>query len=143
MGYKETGSLNWTSENQPGLKNALRGFNMCQCKSQEHLGNFGNCPQCRTTNQDPTKSPKAKPMAHPHAALIKEWADDCTAQWQYLNINTKEWDIPKPDIVLLGRADARGVEEFSLFETFAGATDNLQLTFDGETGKLKDAKVIA
>ena len=41
---------------------------MCKCKSEEHLGNFGDCPQCR------------KPVPHKHAALIKAWADGETGK---------------------------------------------------------------
>jgi hypothetical protein len=93
----------------------------------------------------------------PHADLIKAWADG--AKVEYLNVGSNQvwsqvdsprWDgqgeyrikrEPKPDTVELYRASGKNqygcVRPAEHWER-----DNLRLTFDGETGKLKSAEVI-
>jgi hypothetical protein len=91
---------------------------------------------------------------HKHSNVIKAFADgqEClfegyAHQW-YLITSFSDFDIyenvkikpePKPDevrytAVSLTSADIVSYKQFS--------TDNLKLTFDGETGKLKSAEVI-
>ena len=109
---------------------------MCKCKSEEYLGNFGDCPQCR------------KPVQHKHAALIKAWADGAKIQCAYAMCRWYDtlnptWDVhhnyrikpePKPDIVKPVYVAVRK----NLLEFFPGLSDaNIKLTFDGETFKLK------
>jgi hypothetical protein len=93
---------------------------------------------------------------HKHADLIKAWADG--AEIEYLNIGSASvwasvtsprWDghgeyrikpEPKLDIEKYCRATSIEIDAMTshLYEL-----DNLKLTFDGETGKLKAAEVIA
>lgn len=98
---------------------------------------------------------------HKHAELIKAWADG--AEIQYYEIDkwvdcVPEWDEdyeyrikpePKPDVVAKGIIEwggntANGVAdydtEFRVSEHWE--TDNIKLTFDGETGELKSAEVL-
>ncbi len=91
----------------------------------------------------------------PHADLIKAWADGAEIESKYgdgrwtdcgspMWVDGGEYRIkaePKPDSVEFYRAEARchtGVRRSEHWER-----DNLKLTFDGETGKLKSAEVIA
>ena len=85
-------------------------------------------------------------MRHKHADLIIAWANG--AKIQILNTRTGEWDTlgahpcwpdiceyrikpePKPDLVMRAAGYAYDV------------LSKVQLTFDGNTGELKDAKVI-
>jgi len=94
---------------------------------------------------------------HKHAALIKAWADgaeiefrwDCLDDWR--RITTPRWDQdgdyrikpePKPDVVFLKKAFLLGTKvHIYIAEDWGG--ENLKLTFDRETGKLKAAEVIA
>jgi hypothetical protein len=93
---------------------------------------------------------------HTHADLIKAWADGEAIQFAYdpegtwKDIETPAWaaDVyyrikpePKPDIVLLGWVQADG--STSRFVEWSITSDNLKLTFDGETSKLKSAEVLA
>lgn len=96
---------------------------------------------------------------HVHAECIKAWADGIKVQfktkedivWHDLdNYGWCRWDVnnqyrikpePKPDVVKLTQAvltdqNVSGIG-FSIYNPL-----NLELTFDGETGKLKKAEVI-
>lgn len=107
---------------------------------------------------------------HKHAELIKAWADGAeiqaklaegygTGEWYDTDIPTwgldKEYRIkpePKPDVVLYSLVH-RVVHHLpcspyaSISSAYAQFPDpqnqaNLKLTFDGETGELKDAEVL-
>lgn len=98
-----------------------------------------------------------KPTPHKHAEVIKAWADgvkiefrtDLREEWRELRTSHPNWKEDfeyrvkpehKPDVVRYAHADVQGnVSHSSLVEY---PLDNLKLTFDGETGKLKDSKVI-
>jgi hypothetical protein len=90
-------------------------------------------------------------MKHKHADLIHAWADG--AQIQLLSLIYDRWeDIkdpswsehyeyrikpePKPDIVVFCKTGDYGIYPD------VNAKDNLCLTYDGETGKLKSAEVM-
>ena len=120
---------------------------MCQCKSQE------NCPQCNT---EPERQP------HKHAALIREWVLDTSRVVQYKRSSTHEWadcedypawiatiqyrfkPEPKPDVVIYSELQAR--TELGLAIGLNRIKDmpsnNVIITFDGETGKLKSVEII-
>lgn len=89
---------------------------------------------------------------HKHAALIKAWADG--AEIEYLDSEPSEWRTiispvwhedkyyrikPKPDVVMYGYAETKGICRFSMYRV---DKDNLKLTCDGDTGKLKAAEVL-
>ena len=92
---------------------------------------------------------------HKHAALIKAWADG--AEIEYWNESQNQWKaavyVPgwfeeeqyrikperKPDVVRYVRATP-DAERY--FVAAPGYDENLRLTFDGETGKLKKAEVL-
>ena len=91
---------------------------------------------------------------HKHAELIKAWADGAEIEEQHLKkdwapftdghwMESDSWNYrikpkPKPDVVeeVYFHKDKNG-----LWYTRINAS-NLRLTFDGETGKLKQAEVI-
>jgi len=88
---------------------------------------------------------------HKHAELIKAWADGAeieiflTIDKSWIHLTNPNWDDgceyrikpePMPDVVKYALA---GVSALGLTQL---ETDNLKLTFDGETGKLKAAEVI-
>lgn len=93
---------------------------------------------------------------HKHAALIKAWADG--AEIEYLPSEETRWRlIPsplwdgngdyrikpelKPDVV--EQYVAKGYTKYSGVRVAEHwERDNLKLTFDGETGKLKSAEVL-
>lgn len=98
---------------------------------------------------------------HKHAEMIREWALDTSrvveykvsspyipCQGQWAPIENPSWlpDIeyrlkpePKPDKVLFAFIS----ESYNSNSTHRRcASDNIELTFCGETGKLKDAKVL-
>lgn len=102
---------------------------------------------------------------HKHSELIKAWADGAQIQvkndndgWDDCWQNKPMWDEgyryrikpePKPDIVAKGIIEwggntANGVADydtdFRVSEHWE--TDNIKLTFDGETGELKSAEVL-
>jgi hypothetical protein len=95
-------------------------------------------------------------MKHKHADLIHAWADGAEIQLKAIDgwrdIQRPHWHDnndyrikPKPDVVLLGAVLETG--EAGCFTTYASHEDssfpdNLRLTFDGETGKLKSAEVL-
>lgn len=103
----------------------------------------------------PPAQPKTVP--HKHAELIKAWADGAEVEWripkagrlesQWETTSRPEWREgleyrikpgPKPDVVGYGAPEWI---KASLRITPCH-NDCVQFTFDGETGKLKDAKVI-
>jgi hypothetical protein len=95
---------------------------------------------------------------HKHAALIKAWADgaeiefrwDCLDDWR--RITAPRWDQdgdyrikpePRPDVVDYVRVGSFHRILVCPLEWARETNSNLKLTFDGETGKLKAAEVIA
>lgn len=100
---------------------------------------------------------------HVHAECIKAWADGAIIQWEYnpgdwrdLQGNTPTWGFnnkyrikpePKPDVVAFSVVhnvyyDENTVYVSNAFKKNEHPKSNLKLIFDGETGKLKDSKVI-
>lgn len=94
---------------------------------------------------------------HRHAELIKAWADGAEIQFRY-NVNIPWSDVkgvcgwdedcefrikpePKPDVRFQLRADVDGLKTY-VRTAEHWERENLQLTFDGETGKLKSAEVL-
>ena len=93
---------------------------------------------------------------HKHADLIKAWADGAEIEeqhlkkdWQPFNdghwMQTDSWNYrikpkPKADVV---RYCSMPVYCFSGMTDTQYPSSNLKLTWDGETGKLKAAEVIA
>lgn len=90
---------------------------------------------------------------HKHAEIIKAWADGaeieykCEGEW--LPAEAPIWPCisvyrikpePKPDLIQYG-AVSHGERDVPWTE-FQTTLDNLKLTFDGETGKLKAAEVL-
>ncbi len=116
-------------------------------------------PHVHAGNSASTKVP------HPHAELIKQWADGATIQ--FYNTYKQEWvdcagyqpmwdagvkyrvkPEPKPDLHFSVRVSpckhGGGTPQFHLWNCLRVCSDsNLMLVFDGETGKLKDAQVLA
>ena len=92
-------------------------------------------------------------MKHKHANLIVAWANGATIEYKNSDgfwsfINNPSWNDhveyrikpdPKPDIV---RYTSIGLDYADDASERKFPTDNLKLTFDGETGKLKSAEVI-
>ena len=92
---------------------------------------------------------------HKHAELIKAWADGAEIEYRDLDapwhvrphpnwLGNGEYRIktePKPDVVEKYKADA-GLKYGCVRIAEHWEQDNLKLTFDGETGKLKSAEVI-
>jgi len=99
---------------------------------------------------------------HKHAELIKAWADGAEIQEKY---SFNDWRVfdgywqedeaygyrikpePKPDVVYYGVFDIGDVRSGtriidSCFTSMADAGDDIKLTFDGSTGKLKSAEVL-
>lgn len=87
-----------------------------------------------------------------HAALIKAWADGAEIQerfkgdetwlpfdgfWMENDFEYRIKPEPKPDVVEIHVAIPHGFGLVKYWER-----ENLKLTFDGETGKLKAAEVI-
>lgn len=94
-------------------------------------------------------------VPHKHAALIKQWADGAEIQW-YNNV-TDEWSStgfhapcwdkttkyrvkPEPDIV---RYRFMCLDQSTYPTKCRTPVDNIMLVFDGETGELKDAQLLA
>lgn len=92
---------------------------------------------------------------HKHADLIKAWADGAEIEYwapvmrQWLTNSTPKWyedtlyrikPKPKADVV---RYCSMPVYCFSGMTDTQYPSSNLKLTWDGETGKLKAAEVIA
>lgn len=102
---------------------------------------------------------------HVHAEVIKAWAEGATiqysdnGQWFDTKGNQPQWSINrnyrvkperKSDVVMYGQAMLNPYIKFEGFSTIKSTQqygmigpDNLMLVFDGETGKLKDAQVLA
>jgi hypothetical protein len=92
---------------------------------------------------------------HKHADLIKAWADGAEIEFRCLDewrrITAPRWDQdgeyrikpePKPDVV--EKYFASGYTKYGCVRIPEHwGRENLKLTFDGETGKLKAAEVIA
>ena len=91
---------------------------------------------------------------HKHAALIKAWADGAEIETRpysdagWFPLEEPHWHLereyrvkpePKPDVVMYGYADTKGIWRVSIYR---GDGDNIKATFDGETGKLKAAEVL-
>ena len=102
-------------------------------------------------------------MKHRHAELIKAWADGAKIQAQnimdiWVDLDCPDWrgnlgeyrikPEPKPDVVLWANVMkyVDGLHYANITSAFNDPPTsvnpaNLQLTFDGETGELKSAKV--
>jgi hypothetical protein len=103
---------------------------------------------------------------HIHADVIKAWADGakiqvrscsslCENKWSgWCNVEQPEWHKhqeyrvkpePKPDFVYYGQLDESARGRYNLGSCFTSdrdRSDQLKLTFDGETGKLKSAEIL-
>ncbi len=109
-------------------------------------------PHVHAGNSASTKVP------HPHAELIKAWADG--KQIQYWSNLCEEWfdcpdnncpwhpkakyrvkPEPKPDVVMYGNVDTNPVTHQPML--CRDGVHNIMFVFDGETGKLKDCQVLA
>ena len=118
----------------------------CNCKSQEHLGNFGNCAKCAS-----------KP--HVHAELIKAWADGAKIQFHTGNKNDNWEDTtnpmwyekyhyrikpePKPDVVMTKCMHPQHDYLLAYANPLPGCPRNeVKYTFDGETGELKAVELV-
>jgi len=98
---------------------------------------------------------------HKHAELIKAWADGEEIQWR--SDYSTDWETtsspswarhieyrikpePKPDVVRYATTWFSAVEDDHLLSQMLTSTrtssDNIKLTFDGETNKLIKAEVI-
>lgn len=111
--------------------------------------------------KEPVVTEKKTP--HKHAVLIKAWADGAKIEGRahtneyWTPIGHPQWHEhwqyrikpePKPDIILYATIEDELPVEKSFnkeldFTQYRTPFDNLKLTFDGETGKLKAAEVIA
>jgi len=101
---------------------------------------------------------------HKHAELIRAWADGEEIEYQqpqgttwvsnefgcfYSDYKYRVKPTPKPDVILYANAQAifQCTDSFSyeLIGNFNGTKtydDNIVLTYDGETGKLKSVELI-
>ena len=98
---------------------------------------------------------------HKHAAIIKAWADGADIQWYDASAREHRWKDcpqhfdwgapvhfrvkpePKKDHVYYGVFEMDGSMSLeSCFTKIHDSGDELKLTFDGETGKLKSAEVL-
>ena len=93
---------------------------------------------------------------HKHAELIKLWADGAEIQYRkqgeywvaddemgwYKDYQYRIKPEPKPDVVDYVRVGEFHRISVCPLEWARETNSNLKLTFDGETGKLKSAKVI-
>jgi hypothetical protein len=96
---------------------------------------------------------------HKHATIIKAWADG--AEIEFFQSHSQQWKPigsepcwfpsilfrikpePKPDVVYYGVFDLDHAAQIdSCFTMFQDAGDQIKVTFDGETGKLKKAEVL-
>ena len=97
---------------------------------------------------------------HKHAALIKQWADgaiiECFDEGEWTQLNNPVWchhtqyrvkPEPKTDVVRYACLDIdcknKVTARSNFFSVAALRGDNLKVVFDGETGELKDAQVLA
>ena len=92
---------------------------------------------------------------HKHAELIKAWADgaeiECFSEGDWYQTSFPSWyedrqyrikPEPKPDVVRYSLAHFKQEMIYALNKEQDTGVDNLKLTFDGETGKLKSAEVL-
>jgi hypothetical protein len=100
---------------------------------------------------------------HKHAELIKAWADGAEIEFYDTRFATNRWKLcgdtpvwdekfqyrikPKPDIIYYGVFNPRQIcnhplEADACFTKFNDVDDQIKVTFDGETGKLKSAEVL-
>lgn len=96
---------------------------------------------------------------HIHAEIIKAWADGEIIQyfrkpygWDDCSGNSPAWDKdasyrvkpkPAPDRVYYGVFENDGSSSLgSCFTRFHDEGDQIKVTFDGETGKLKSVEVL-
>lgn len=95
--------------------------------------------------------------AHKHAEVIKAWADGHAIQYRNEITNPSWTDMPtcspmwhehveyrvkpepKPDVV---RGYYCNLGNAKIYRVLEKKNQNLKLTFDGETGKLKKAEVL-
>ena len=94
---------------------------------------------------------------HKHAELIKQWADGAVIQrynktlqqWRDCDYTMLNWNPlvefrvkpePKPDIV---RYQSLGYYEMGPYTDTNRDNATIMFVFDGETGELKDAQVLA
>lgn len=101
-------------------------------------------------------------MNHVHHDLIVAWAKGAKIQWQiraerdsWEDTDTPGWHTfhnyrikpePKPDVVMYGCVmmdDTQFYTKLSRAAVMQAPTDTCMFIFDGETGKLKDAQVLA
>jgi hypothetical protein len=100
-------------------------------------------------------------MNHVHHDLIVAWAkgakiefwNDSKDRWE--NSSTPQWTVsslyrikpePKPDVKIYGcihESDDGPTHKLAAACRVWDKSDNIMLIFDGETGKLKDAQIIA
>jgi len=89
---------------------------------------------------------------HKHKDLIIAWANGALIEYRqgdvWINSTIPWWEDwmeyrikpePKPDVVYYTLVDLNGVSAWSKSRT---VVDNVRLTLDGETGKLKAAEVL-
>ena len=99
-------------------------------------------------------------MKHKHSEIIKafvdgiecEWFDSLNNKWQLIReLKEFDWGVgnvrikpePKPDVIkYLNRLNFFTTSVLWEESDYHITKDCLKLTFDGETGELKDAKVI-
>jgi hypothetical protein len=93
---------------------------------------------------------------HKHAEVIKAWADGAEIESliadQWMVVNPPKWQIngkyrvkpePEPDIVYYGSFDKPfGFRVNSEFNQQHNKGDQLKITFDGTTKKIKSAEVL-
>lgn len=92
---------------------------------------------------------------HKHAEIIKLWADGAVIEFRvhdadsWATVNEPSWVVhyqyrikpePKPDEVRYGVARVGGVDFLGPYNN--NISNNIRLTFDGETGQLKAAEVL-
>ena len=100
-------------------------------------------------------------MHHVHHDLIVAWAKGAKIQWRFTQKEewkdtdnpawcaTREYRIkpePKPDVKIYGcihESDDGPTHKLAAACRVWDKSDNIMFVFDGETGKLKDAQVLA
>ena len=90
---------------------------------------------------------------HKHAEMIREWVEDPSRAVEYLEPHLNKW-CPISDPSWCADVEYRFKPEPKPdYKTYAfilnnsiqvswGGKPNIELTFDGETGELRDAKVL-
>lgn len=101
-----------------------------------------------------TKKGTREMKPHKHAELIKAWADGAEIEFSeslygdWIPTKQPEWSEklnyrikpePKPDVISYVFCTKGGTLAWKYYQI---GDANLKLTFDGETGELKDAEVI-